>query len=67
MTEPKLCFPKRMFVKCLDAGDGSGDIIVELPDNVMEAIGLKSGDMLSIEKADDVIVLKPTRNAPSTE
>lgn len=64
MTEPKMCFPKRMFVKCLDARDRSGDIINELPGNVMEAIGLKTGDTLSVEKVDDVIVLSRLETPP---
>ena len=34
---------------CQDAGDGSGDLIVELPDDLLQAAGLSEGDTLEIE------------------
>jgi antitoxin ChpS len=47
-------------VKCQDPADGSGDVIVDLPSDLVTALGLKEGDTLTIEKIDGVIVLKPT-------
>lgn len=59
MTDAKMIFQERIVVKCLDAGDGTGDSIIDLPDRVLEAIGAKIGDPLSIEKIGDVIFLRP--------
>ncbi|MFJ4256836.1 AbrB/MazE/SpoVT family DNA-binding domain-containing protein [Pseudomonas monteilii] len=50
-------------VKCQDAGDGSGDVIIDLPDDILESMGLNIGDALTIELIDGSIVLKPIRNA----
>ena len=33
-------------VQCVDAGDGSGDLIIELHDDILDAIGVKVGDVL---------------------
>lgn len=37
---------------CLYAGDGSGDSIVELPDELLAQLGWKVGDTLTISKTD---------------
>lgn len=50
---------ERWVVKCQDPADGSGDVIVDLPPDLVTALGLKEGDTLTIEKIDGVIVLKP--------
>lgn len=50
-------------VKCQDPGDDSGDVIVELPPEILTAMGIGVGDHLSIELVDGVIVLKPVREA----
>ncbi|MOA01565.1 hypothetical protein D3C78_1209800 [compost metagenome] len=39
----------RWEVVCQDAGDGSGDLIVELPDDLLQAAGLSEGDTLEIK------------------
>ncbi|WP_454838362.1 AbrB/MazE/SpoVT family DNA-binding domain-containing protein [Pseudomonas mohnii] len=67
MTEAKMSNRDRMVAQCLDAGDGSGNIIIERPDNVLEAIGAKVGDELSVEKVYGVIVLKPIRDMASAK
>lgn len=36
-------------VTCRDAGDGSGDVILELPDDLLQAAGLAVGDTLELE------------------
>lgn len=46
-------------VKCQDPADGSGDVIVDLPSDLVTALGLGEGSVLTIEKIDGVIVLKP--------
>ena len=35
---------------CRDAGDGSGDMIVDLPDDLLHAAGLAVGDTLELEQ-----------------
>ncbi|WP_370738922.1 MULTISPECIES: AbrB/MazE/SpoVT family DNA-binding domain-containing protein [Pseudomonas] len=53
----------RTIVQCQDPGDGSGDVIIDLPDDILEHMGLKIGDSLSIELIGGSIVLKPIRDA----
>lgn len=48
-------------VKCQDPGDGSGDVIIELPSDLLESMNLDIGDSLSIELVDGAIVLRPIR------
>ncbi|QEU01797.1 AbrB/MazE/SpoVT family DNA-binding domain-containing protein [Pseudomonas oryzihabitans] len=48
-------------VKCQDPGDGSGDVIVDLPPDILKEMNLAVGDKLSIELVDSVIVLRPVR------
>lgn len=50
---------QRWIVKCQDPGDGSGDVIVDLPPDLLNELGLSEGDILLIEKIDDSLVLKP--------
>ncbi|AXQ50425.1 AbrB family transcriptional regulator [Pseudomonas putida] len=57
----------RTTVKCLDPGDGSGDVIVELPDNFLRELGLTTGDILSIELINGGIVLKPVRECRESD
>lgn len=44
---------------CRDPGDSSGDIIIDLPPEILAAMGVDLGDFLSIELVDGSIVLKP--------
>jgi antitoxin ChpS len=53
----------RKTVKCQDPGDGSGDVIIDLPSDLFEIMNLDLGDSLSVELVDGAIVLKPIRNA----
>lgn len=53
-------------VKCQSPGDNSGDVIVDLPDEVLTVMGIGVGDQLSVELVDGVIVLKPIRDASPT-
>ncbi|MCP8632931.1 AbrB/MazE/SpoVT family DNA-binding domain-containing protein [Pseudomonas mosselii] len=52
----------RTTVKCQDPGDGSGDVIVELPPDILKELRLAVGDKLSIEIFESVIVLRPIRD-----
>lgn len=45
-------------VQCKDAGDGSGDAIVELPTELLEKMGWSLGDELAIENTDGKISLR---------
>jgi len=42
-------WPMRWKLPCRDAGDGSGDVILELPDDLLQAVGLAAGDTLELE------------------
>ena len=47
---------------CEDAGDGSGDVIVELPDDLLAASGWAEGDTLELEPdPSDSSVIRITR------
>ncbi|WP_413817320.1 AbrB/MazE/SpoVT family DNA-binding domain-containing protein [Pseudomonas viridiflava] len=48
-------------VICQDPGDGSGDVIVELPPDILKELSLAVGDRLRIELIDSAIVLRPIR------
>ena len=50
-------------VKCQDPGDGSGDVIIDLPADVLAAINAGLGDSLSIELVNGAIVLRSIRDA----
>ena len=53
----------RTTVKCQDPGDGSGDVIIDLPPDVLAAMSVGLGDLLTIELVEESIVLKPVRDA----
>ncbi|WP_133752706.1 AbrB/MazE/SpoVT family DNA-binding domain-containing protein [Pseudomonas sp. LP_7_YM] len=57
----------RTTVECQDPGDGSGDVIINLPSHLLESKNFNLGDSLSIELVNGAIVLKPIRdvNNPS--
>ncbi|MNC49957.1 hypothetical protein D3C76_1592900 [compost metagenome] len=48
-------------VKCHDPADGSGDMIVDLPQDLLTSLELVLGDELTIEVLDGDIILKPIR------
>jgi hypothetical protein len=50
-------------VVCQDPEDGSGDVIVELPSELLEALGWELGDELIVEKDPACISLKLKRQA----
>jgi antitoxin ChpS len=50
--------PDSWRVVCQDAGDNSGDLIVELPSELLEKLGWNLGDELTIEKGEGYISLK---------
>lgn len=54
---------KRWIVKCEDAKDGSGDVLVVLSQELLSVIGLGIGDELTITVINGEIVLKPVRSA----
>ncbi|MGV6953156.1 antitoxin Xre/MbcA/ParS toxin-binding domain-containing protein [Pseudomonas chlororaphis] len=54
---------KRWTVKCQDTADGSGDVIVNLPPELLTKVGLDIGDALTLEVVDGVIVLRPLRSS----
>lgn len=46
-------------VKCQDPSDGSGDVIIDLPPDLLASLGLSIGDVLTIEVIDGAIALTP--------
>ncbi len=50
-------------VKCQDPKDGACDLIIDTPDEMLQAIGVVVGDELSIEVVDGVILLRPLSSA----
>lgn len=55
--------PDNWRVMCQDPGVGSGDVIVELPFELLEQLGWALGDELSIEAGEESIRLKLKRRA----
>lgn len=53
----------RATVVCQDPGDGSGDVIIDLSSDVLQAMNVDFGDSLSIELVDGSIALRPIREA----
>lgn len=53
----------RTTVICQDPGDGSGDVIIDLPPAILAGLKIGLGDSLSIELVDGLIVLKPIPDA----
>lgn len=53
--------PLHATVICQDPRDGSEDAVIELTSDVLAALCVRLGDSLSIELADEAIVLKPIR------
>lgn len=47
----------RWQVVCQDPGDDSGDVIVELPAELLETLGWALGDELSVESSEDGLSL----------
>lgn len=50
-------------VICQDLGDGSGDLIIDLPQDVIEDMKVAPGDLLSIELVDGMLLLSALRDA----
>lgn len=51
----------RTIVKCQDPGDGSGDVIIDLPPDILAEMNVDLGDLLTIEWVGASIMLKPIR------
>jgi len=45
--------PTTWSIKLLDAGDGSGDAILCLPDELLESLGWSPGDELMLDFVED--------------
>lgn len=50
---------QRWTVKCQDPADGSGDVIIDMPPDLLATLGLSIGDVLIIEMISGAIVLTP--------
>lgn len=53
----------RTIVICQDPGDGSGEVIIDLPSDILAAVKMGAGDSLSIELVNEAIVRRPIRDA----
>lgn len=56
-----MCESECWTVKYQGTADGSGDVIIELPLELLAKMGLALGDDLDVEVLDDAIILKPKR------
>ncbi|MBK3508241.1 antitoxin Xre/MbcA/ParS toxin-binding domain-containing protein [Pseudomonas sp. MF6747] len=56
---------ERWIVKCLKTEDGSGDIIIDLPQELLDQMGLGVGDDLELTVANGTVVLTTVHNATS--
>jgi hypothetical protein len=45
--------PVRWVAKLIDAEDGSGDKLIELPEELLSQMDLRIGDAVSVEVSDD--------------
>ena len=45
-------------VTLIDPEDGTGDVLVELPEELLATIGWVEGELLKIEQVDKCVVLK---------
>jgi len=50
---------KRWTAICQDPGDGSGDLIVDIPPDLIASLGLSVGDVFTMEVIHGAIVLTP--------
>lgn len=50
-------------VVCQDPGDGSGDVVIELPSELLEQLGWSLGDELSVEAGEENICLRLKQRA----
>lgn len=50
---------KRWTAICQDPGDGSGDLIVDLPPGLIASLGLSVGDVFTLEVINGAIVFTP--------
>jgi antitoxin ChpS len=57
---------RRWTVKCQYPADGSGDVIIDLPPDLLASLGLSIGDVLTIEVIDGAIVLTPKSSDSSS-
>jgi hypothetical protein len=55
-------FTKKYVSEVIEADDGSGDAILQFPDEMIETLGWKEGDTLSITTENDSIILKKKYN-----
>ncbi|QLG93141.1 AbrB/MazE/SpoVT family DNA-binding domain-containing protein [Pseudomonas yamanorum] len=46
-------------VKCQDPEDGSGDVVIDFPPDLLASLGLTIGDVLTIGVIDGAISLTP--------
>lgn len=53
-----------MIVKLEDAGDGTGDLILPIPDEILEKMNLSDGDQMELDFHDGYILIS---KAPETE
>ncbi len=63
--EGRTIMSERWIVKCQNTEDGTGDIIIDLPQELLDQMGLGVGDDLELTVANDTLVLTPVNNATS--
>lgn len=63
--EGRTIMSERWIVKCQNTEDGTGDIIIDLPQELLDQMGLGVGDDLELTVANGTLVLTPMDNAAS--
>lgn len=63
--EGRTIMSERWIVKCQNTEDGTGDIIIDLPPELLDQMGLGVGDDLELTVANGTLVLTPMDNAAS--
>lgn len=61
-TELNTHTPKKWTTTMTDPGDGSGDVIINFPDDLIALTGWVEGDVLSFEIIDNYIKVSKSNN-----
>ncbi|WP_339540802.1 AbrB/MazE/SpoVT family DNA-binding domain-containing protein [Pseudomonas sp. RA_5y_Pfl1_P24] len=57
---------QRWTVKCQDPADGSDEVIIDLPPDLLASLGVSIGDVLTVEVIAGAIVLTPKSSDSAT-
>jgi len=62
MNESEVLKPaEQIIVRCQDHEDGSGDLMIEIPQVVLDTMGVGVGEQLIVERKGELISIMPVR------